>query len=470
MPFQFQPTPRDTGTIIDLIRAGADARSRALLQGADAQARAAELSGQAWAGGVQQAGQAVSGTLLDLAKQRQQAPMLAQEAQIRDQRLEAGGLELQDAHDQRTAKTAATAAQAAAQQTIAQIKSGNGQQLVDQLRQTNPQAADMAQAYLDKRMERTNADRKERAVLARDMGYDPMVVETMLGLEDDPQSARQHFQELTQGDPAKVKAYVDHFAGVAAPAPKFSTVAAGGSVVDDNTGKITATAPKDAPVPTNPTEASLAAIAARGGPEGAQAQRALDLLTKQKTAGTAPKDERLVQIMRNGVPTWVKESEAVGQPAAQAARAVTGAERQALAFYNRAQEAVNTLTNADGGTSLEDRVSKAGVMTQGRLQYAPNWLQTEDGQAYRQAQRAFTEARLRKESGAAINNAEYEKDSRTYFAQPGDSKKLIDQKRKARQTVLDGLKFGAGKAFDEFYGEDRPMSGVTITSIKEIQP
>lgn len=171
-----------------------------------------------------------------------------------------------------------------------------------------------------------------------------------------------------------------------------------------------------------------------------------------------PRDERLVQVMGpQGTPIWVRESQAVNQPAAQAARAVTGQERQALAYYNRAKDASDTITRADAsGAGLEDRVAKSGIANQVGLQVLPNFMQSSDQQAYRQAQRAFTEARLRKESGAAIPTGEYENDAKTYFAQPGDSPETISQKRAARQVVLDGLKFGSGKAFDEFYGDQAP--------------
>lgn len=168
-----------------------------------------------------------------------------------------------------------------------------------------------------------------------------------------------------------------------------------------------------------------------------------------------PKDERLVQVMRDGKPTWVRESQAEGQPAAQAARAVTGQERTALAFYNRAKQASEDIA------PIEDQVAGSGLMGQARLQYAPNLLQSKEGQAYRQAQRAFTEARLRKESGAAIPAAEYENDSKTYFAQPGDDPATIEQKRKAREVVLEGLRIGAGKAFEEYFGEPGPRGQST---------
>lgn len=207
-----------------------------------------------------------------------------------------------------------------------------------------------------------------------------------------------------------------------------------------------------------------------------QAQRNIDPLSPEgikarldydRQAPKAPKEERIVQVMGpNGTPIWVRESEAVGKPAAQAPRAVTGQERQALAFYNRAAEAVATITApVAGGESLENTIAKSGTAQQLRGQYAPNIMQSPEQQSYRQAQRAFTEARLRKESGAAIPMTEYENDARTYFAQPGDSLKVIEQKRKARQTVLDGLKFSSGKAYDEFYGEAASKPGGDLKSV-----
>lgn len=164
----------------------------------------------------------------------------------------------------------------------------------------------------------------------------------------------------------------------------------------------------------------------------------------------APREERLVQIAGpDGSAMWVRESQAEGKPAAQAARSVTGSERQTLSFYNRAKEASDMLAQGD----LEGRIAQQNTLGQLWGQYAPNIAQTKDQQLYRQAQRAFTEARLRKESGAAIPDAEYASDANTYFAQPGDSKETIAQKQQARQAVLEGLKFSAGRAYEEFYGE-----------------
>jgi sRNA-binding protein len=139
---------------------------------------------------------------------------------------------------------------------------------------------------------------------------------------------------------------------------------------------------------------------------------------------------------------------------------VTGSERETLGFYRRAKDASDTLATPDkGGKTLEGRIAAQRTDKSLWGKYAPNPTQTTDQQLYRQAQRAFTEARLRKESGAAIPPEEYANDARTYFAEPGDAAETIAQKQRARQAVLDGLKFSAGKAFDEFYGESGGATG-----------
>lgn len=137
-------------------------------------------------------------------------------------------------------------------------------------------------------------------------------------------------------------------------------------------------------------------------------------------------------------------------------RPVTGQERTNLGFYQRAQQA-NEIAQP-----LEAGIAKMGPMAQARLGYqgpGSNWIQSPENQSYRQAQRAFTEARLRKESGAAIPEGEYENDAKTYFAQPGDGPDVIKQKQAARKIVLESLGTSTGGAWDEYYGEPRPKGG-----------
>jgi len=130
----------------------------------------------------------------------------------------------------------------------------------------------------------------------------------------------------------------------------------------------------------------------------------------------------------------------------------TQAERNALGFYLRGQDALDTIA------TIEDDIRNKGLLAQGRLEFAPNFLQSQENQVYRQLQRQFTEARLRKESGAAIPPGEYESDSKTYFAQPGDTVDTLIRKQNARNVVLESLRLSAGNAYRNYGG--LPDTGV----------
>jgi hypothetical protein len=171
---------------------------------------------------------------------------------------------------------------------------------------------------------------------------------------------------------------------------------------------------------------------------------------------TQARDERIVQVMgKDGVPVWVRESQAVGQPAAQAARAVTGQERSVRGFLGRMIEAERNARSVED--KLTDRDFAAEWLPGATLE---NAAMSQSGQLYRQAQRMFTEARLRKESGAAIPQGEYDTDRDTNFRRPGDKPETTAQKRKARLEVMKGIGSSAGKALEEFYGP-----GTTIESL-----
>jgi hypothetical protein len=215
------------------------------------------------------------------------------------------------------------------------------------------------------------------------------------------------------------------------------------------------------------------------GPNGTKVKR---LVTEEELAGGVqqyvtpptpkeprePKEEKLVQIMGPaGQVVWARESEAVGKPAAQAARTPTGQERTALSFYNRAKDASET------ALKTEESIAKYGLLDQGRLAaggMAGNFVKNDEMQSYRQAQRGFTEARLRKESGATVKDTEYDQDAKTYWAVPGDSPATIEQKRKAREKVLEGLRIGSGRAYQEYYGEEPPRAGAPAAPAAPAEP
>lgn len=135
-------------------------------------------------------------------------------------------------------------------------------------------------------------------------------------------------------------------------------------------------------------------------------------------------------------------------------RAASGVEKRAMGFFNRARQADVDLEG------LEPEIQGMGLSEQAYMAAAPNFMQTETGQRYTQAQRAFTEARLRKDSGAAIPEQEFANDRRTYFAQPGDSASTLQQKRRARAAVLASLGSEAGQALVEFEGDGAAASAL----------
>lgn len=215
----------------------------------------------------------------------------------------------------------------------------------------------------------------------------------------------------------------------------------GQSLVDPSTGRIISQIPDRPERPQGPVSLSPGARLIE--PSTGR------LIASAPTAPPAPQNERIVQVMGpNGTPIWVRESDAVNKPAANVPRQPTGADRSATGFFNRMLEAERN------ARQVEDTLSGQDL---GAQQYAPgwlqNWLQTDEGQRYQQAQRMFTEARLRKESGAAIPESEFENDRRMNFRIAGDKPESIKQKRAARLQTMRSIANAAGRGLQEYYGE-----------------
>jgi hypothetical protein len=158
-------------------------------------------------------------------------------------------------------------------------------------------------------------------------------------------------------------------------------------------------------------------------------------------------------ILRDGVALKVSDAQLKpgDKPYAAAgagAKAPTGAQNKTLGFFNRAKQA------ADDLETVETAISQKGLGGQAWMAAMPNALQGQAAQTYQQAQRAFTEARLRKDSGAAIPDQEFDNDRKTYFVQPGDTPATLAQKTRARSAMLASLAFEAGPALHGFYGDE----------------
>lgn len=80
-----------------------------------------------------------------------------------------------------------------------------------------------------------------------------------------------------------------------------------------------------------------------------------------------------------------------------------------------------------------------------------------------QAKRDFVNATLRRESGAAISQSEFDNANKQYFPQPGDSPDVIAQKARNRRTSIEGIANAAAPSFrEEFFGTKKPGLGVGL--------
>lgn len=88
-----------------------------------------------------------------------------------------------------------------------------------------------------------------------------------------------------------------------------------------------------------------------------------------------------------------------------------------------------------------------------------NYLQSDAYQQFEQARRDFTNAVLRRESGAVINPDEFANADRQYFPQPGDSPAVIAQKANQRRIALESMRRDAGPSYKPSAPNGAPATG-----------
>jgi len=79
--------------------------------------------------------------------------------------------------------------------------------------------------------------------------------------------------------------------------------------------------------------------------------------------------------------------------------------------------------------------------------WTPNGMKSADRQRFEQAKRDFVNAQLRRESGAAISQKEFDNADAQYFPQPGDSADVIAQKRTNRQRAVEAMAREGGPSY-----------------------
>ncbi|WP_323130850.1 hypothetical protein [Sinorhizobium medicae] len=124
---------------------------------------------------------------------------------------------------------------------------------------------------------------------------------------------------------------------------------------------------------------------------------------------------------------------------------VTVDEKEAATFADRMNTSGGLIDQFEGaGLGVWDQAVRGNDYIPDFLE---NWMVSDDFQNFDQARRDFINAQLRRESGAVISVEEFDNANKQYFPQPGDTKEVLEQKRRNRQTVVDGMKRSAGPTY-----------------------
>lgn len=104
------------------------------------------------------------------------------------------------------------------------------------------------------------------------------------------------------------------------------------------------------------------------------------------------------------------------------------------------------------GQVTENPIGFFGRIAEGLPEGVANPLRSPEYQNYRQAAMQWVRAKLRKESGAAISDAEFEGEFNTYFPQYGDGPQVIAQKNAARAEAQRGMEAESRGAYEQLFG------------------
>lgn len=121
---------------------------------------------------------------------------------------------------------------------------------------------------------------------------------------------------------------------------------------------------------------------------------------------------------------------------------------KAVGYGTRAAESSRIIDDVGQGgkvqPSLLKRAAESVPLVGEGLGMVANQFASPEQQQVEQAQRDYVNAVLRQESGAAISQSEFDNARRQYFPQPGDSPEVVEQKRRNRETAIDGFRVAAG--------------------------
>jgi hypothetical protein len=407
-------------------------------------------AGQAWGGGVMRLGD----ILRDSVSQYAQIKEAEQVGKMRDLQMRTGEAELAAGQQQRTdvgVLGSAVASELDPQAIEQQLVQGGFSHLVPAFRKS---WGDSETAKLTLKKTRADAEAAEAdyfgalASGVKAFDYSPEAVKTAFAKAkaDGYDDAEGLLQQLEQR-PDAIKQLVDSLIQRSPTQRKLLGEEQDRALSQTREDRALSTAQQtQADQEADNRRAEAAAVALERDRE--RDNRRADATAARVSSNTGDPGPLETIIGPDGKAIRVPRREAVGKaPASGTLKPASGLEKRALNFFNRAKQADEDLEG------IEAQIQQLNTAGQARLQYAPNFAQSDLGQSYTQAQRNFTEARLRKDSGAAIPPQEFVNDRQTYFAQFGDSQATLEQKRRARAAVLASLGFESGQALGEFIGD-----------------
>lgn len=143
----------------------------------------------------------------------------------------------------------------------------------------------------------------------------------------------------------------------------------------------------------------------------------------------------------------VKAAEGAGTP-----KQMTEKQAAAVLFLGRAVPSHALVNGIDDKITTDWAQKQISALPMG----IGNYLNKEETQKYNNAKLNFITAVLRPESGATIQPSEYADAEKLYFPEPGNSKALIEQKQRAREQEIAGLKLMASGQIPFEFGGAKP--------------
>lgn len=142
----------------------------------------------------------------------------------------------------------------------------------------------------------------------------------------------------------------------------------------------------------------------------------------------------------------------VGDPLVIGSPKPSDAAMNAALYADRMTKSNEIITSLErAGTSYQDQAASNVPLGLG------NYLISDDYRQLDQAQRDFINATLRRESGAVISPEEFDNAKKQYFPQPGDDPQTIENKRKNRETAIEGIARAAGPTYRSPNGGPGPI-------------